>query len=385
MESKKNFFQLPNEVSYLNCANIAPLSNESIKSGRHALETRQKPYLISREDWFDPVTQLKQEFAQLINCGDHRRIVLVPSVSYGIATVVKNVPITAGEEVIVIGEQYPSNYYSWKSKVESSGGSIEVIYAPKDNRERSTVWNRKILESISTKTKVVAIGNVHWTDGTWFDLETISKRAKECNALLVIDGSQSIGALPFDVQKIKPDALFTVGYKWLLGPFALGLGYLGDFFDNGTPLEENWVNRKDGRNFENLVNYTDWYGPVATRYNMGENSNFHLVPILETSVRQLNEWGPSNIQAHGHKLSRCIKNELKPFGAVFDESEHTVGHLLGVRFDRKVNLQQLHEKLIASRVHVSLRGEVIRISLNVFNDLNDVDKLVSSVKTMIAN
>ena len=101
---------------------------------------------------------------------------------------------------------------------------------------------------------------------------------------MIIDGSQSIGALPYDNENIKPDALFTVGYKWLLGPFSLGRGYYGEYFDGGIPLEENWVNRKHSKDFQNLVNYTDEYGPIAARYNVGQNSNFHLVPILNETI-----------------------------------------------------------------------------------------------------
>ena len=68
--------------------------------------------------------------------------------------------------------------------------------------------------------RVVAIGHVHWSDGTLFDLKKIRERLDEVGGLLIIDGTQSVGALPFSVKEFKPDALICGGYKWLLGPYS---------------------------------------------------------------------------------------------------------------------------------------------------------------------
>jgi len=73
--------------------------------------------------------------------------------------------------------------------------------------------------------------------------------------LLIIDGIQSIGTLPFSVKEIQPDALICAGYKWLLGPYSIGLAYYSDTFANGFPIEENWINRKNSEDFGGLVNY----------------------------------------------------------------------------------------------------------------------------------
>ena len=58
-----------------------------------------------------------------------------------------------------------------------------------------------MLEAIDARTAIVALGHVHWTDGTQFDLEAIGARAREVGAALVVDGTQSVGAMPFDVAR----------------------------------------------------------------------------------------------------------------------------------------------------------------------------------------
>jgi selenocysteine lyase/cysteine desulfurase len=207
------------------------------------------------------------------------------------ATVAHNLNIKRDQHIIVAGEQFPSNYYPWQSLCEETGASIKTVNAPEDFVDRGKRWNEKILDAINSNTRAVAIANFHWADGTRFDLQAIRKRTKEVGALLIVDGTQSVGAVPFDVQKIQPDALVCAGYKWLLGPYSIGLAYYGDYFNNGKPIEECWINRKDSENFAGLVSYQSDYQPGMLRYEVGEHSNFILVPMMIKAIEQLNKWG----------------------------------------------------------------------------------------------
>ena len=139
------------------------------------------------------------------------------------------------------------------------------------------------------------MGMVHWADGTIFDLEKIRKKTKEVGALLIIDGTQSVGAMPFDVNKIKPDALVCAAYKWLMGPYGSAFCYYGEAFDNGFPIEESWINRKNSEDFSQLINYQEDYSEGARRYNVGQQSNFINVAMLTAAINQLNSWGVDNI------------------------------------------------------------------------------------------
>ena len=380
IKSQKEKFNLPNDISYFNCANIAPLMNKLSALGKEAIDLRERPYKISREDWFLPTENLKHNFAKLINCDNHKRIAIIPSVSYGIASVAKNIKLNSNNEILVVDEQYPSNYYSWVNISEECGAKIKIIRSPNEPKDKGRIWNEKILDAITEKTRIVALGNVHWTDGTLFKLQDISKKAKLHDSLLIIDGSQSIGALPFDISKIGADAVFTVGYKWLLGPFSLGLAYFGEYFDNGSPLEENWINRKDSDDFQNLVDYTHHYRPHAGRYNVGENSNFHLTPIINGAIEQLNDWKVENIQKYCKNLIEKPIEELKTIGCVIEDDNYRSSHLFGIRFNDSVNLNKLQNQFIKNKVYLSLRGTAVRVSVNVYNDENDMDRLISCIK-----
>ena len=262
---------------------MSPLLKSVHDVGLDGLTRKSFPHEVKPIDFFTDVELLQQEFAKLINAEHHQRIAIVPSASYGIATAAQNISIEANDNIIMVDEQFPSNYYVWERKARENGAEVFMVKPPTSTENRGKIWNERILSSINAKTKVVAIAHVHWADGTKFDLKAIRKRTKEVGAYLVIDGSQSIGALPFDVQEIQPDALICVGYKWLMGPYSMALAYYGEAFDNGKPLEETWLNRKESENFSNLVNYQSEYKPMAQRFNVGQTGNFYYSSYDERS------------------------------------------------------------------------------------------------------
>lgn len=375
LSCKRAKFTLPPQVTYLNCAYMSPLLKSVEKVGVKALRSKRNPSSISAEDFFSETELLRKEYAKLINVTAPKRIVVVPSASYGFATVTKNLDILKDQHIIVAAEQFPSNYYPWKSLCDEKGCSLITITPPDDFANRGKRWNEKILEAINVNTKVVALGNVHWADGTLFNLESIRKRTKDVGALLIIDGTQSIGAMPFDVEKIQPDALICAGYKWLLGPYSIGLAYYGKYFDGGKPIEENWINRLYSEDFAGLVSYQDAYQEGSLRYEVGEHSNFNLLPMLHKAVQQLNHWGPERIQEYCRHISAGPIKQLKEKGFSIEDEGWRGSHLFGIRFPQTANLDTIKQQLLRHKVYVSYRGNAIRVSPNVYNTSTDLQKL----------
>jgi selenocysteine lyase/cysteine desulfurase len=318
---------------------------------------------------------LRQEFAQLINA-PAARVALVGSVSYGMAIVAKNLALGAGENLLVAAEQFPSNVYPWLSLAKDSGAAVQMIAPPHTRQNRGKIWNERILDAIDAKTKLVALGNVHWADGTWFDLAQIRARTREVGACLVIDGTQSVGALPLDVQKIQPDALICAGYKWLMGPYGTGLAYFGEYFDDGKPLEENWLNRLGSQNFKELVNYVAEYEAGAMRYEIGERSNFITVPMMLTALQQINAWEPQNIQAYCRSLIQESLKILQNRGFWVEEEAYRAAHLFGIRLPEQIAIEKVQAKFQEKQIFVSFRGDAIRVAPHLYNDSSDMAKLV---------
>ena len=379
LNCQKELFSLSDDHVYLNCAYMSPQLKSVEAVGIEALKKKSRPYNISKDDFFNPVDQLKKAFAKLIHLGESDRIAIIPSASYGIATVAKNVRFSPGHKIIVLEEQFPSNYYSWERLSQEQALDIQIIQAPMGSK-RSVNWNARILDAIDNQTAMVAIGNVHWADGTLIDLLSIRAKTDKFGAKLIIDGTQSVGALPIDISELKPDALIVAGYKWLLGPYSIGLAYYNEGFDHGIPIEENWINRLYSEDFRALVNYQSQYQPFAGRYSVGEQSNFILIPMLLKAIEQLLNWGIENIQNYCKLISTPALMELKELGVLIENDAQRCGHLFGLRLNRSLNLELLKEAIVESNIHVSFRGDSIRVSPNVYNTKSDFDKLVACFK-----
>ena len=370
---------LSRKEAYLNCAYMSPLLKKVENAGKKGISHKRKPHKISPDNFFKDTEIIRSIFSQLTNCNQPERMVLIPSASYGIANVTNNIELNEDENIVVAGDQFPSNIYPWMRLCDQAGATLKIIAAPDSLVDRGKKWNEAICSAIDQNTKVVAISHVHWADGTLFDLIKMRKLSEEVGALLIIDGTQSIGALPFDINKIRPDALICAAYKWLLGPYSIGIAYYGAAFDSGTPIEENWINRQNSEDFANLVSYNKEYRSGALRYEVGEHSNFILTPMFLESLKQIIKWGPENIENYCKKLISEPVKEIENLGLFIEKDYQRSAHLFGINIPKE-KIDPIKKAFKKNRVSVSFRGNFVRVSPNVYNDELDMRRLVNSFK-----
>ena len=370
-------FIIEGNTTYLNCAYMSPMLKIVEEAGINGLKTKRAPHNILPEDFFSGVNALKKAFAKLINLDEHERIAISSSVSYGLANITNNIQLKESDNIILIGDQFPSNVYPWMELTKKYNANLKFINKPNSENNAGRAWNKKILNSINKQTKVVAMGLLHWADGTIYDIEKIRKKTKEVDALLIIDGTQSIGVMPFDIKETQPDALICAGYKWLMGPYGIGLSYYGPFFDNGKPIEESWINRKNSEDFSNLINYEDEYGEYARRYSVGQQSNFINISMLKAGIDQLNHWRIENVYKYIESITTPCFPLLNKKNTWYEDSKFRSSHLFGIR--PKKNLKKILEKIRENNIFISLRGDIIRVSPSVYNTKEDVQKLFECI------
>jgi selenocysteine lyase/cysteine desulfurase len=238
-------------------------------------------------------------------------------------------------------------------------------------------WTAAVFTELDERTAVVALPNAHWTDGGLVDLAQISARAREVGAALVVDGSQSVGAYPLDVNVVQPDFLVCVTYKWLLGPYSLGFLYAAPHRREGRPLEWNWITRAGSEDFAGLVNYRDEFQPGARRYDMGERGNFALLPAARAALEQLLGWGIEEIAATLRVTTDEIASRASALGLKTAPSPLRASHLIGLRAQELPS--DLPTRLAQSRVYVSVRGDSIRVSPHLYNTPADIDRLFTTL------
>lgn len=379
VKNQKELFQLPEDIHYLNGAYMSPLLRSVEEAGIAALIKKRNPTQISPEGFFSEAKILRENFGKLVNCAAEQ-VAIIPAASYGLTSAIQNLPKDNGSKALVVSDEFPSGYYAIEKWCQNNDKQLKVIKAPEQMISRGQEWNNYIIENINDDTAVVMMSSIHWTDGTMYDLKAIGEKCKAHRAFLIVDGTQSVGALPIDVTSFQIDALVCAGYKWLMGPYSIGLAYYSEFFNNGMPLEESWMTRSNAQNFSTLTNYVDDYAVGAGRYNVGEFSNFILLPMLNAAIEQILKWDPAYIQSYCEQLSKPLIAFLSSNGYWIEEASYRSKHLFGILLPERISQEVLLKKLQENKIFVSVRGKAIRLSLHLYNTEEDIKTLIDVLK-----
>jgi selenocysteine lyase/cysteine desulfurase len=372
LSNQRPLYDLEPGVAYFNTANLSPLLRSVREAGEAAVERRTEPWTVTAHDWFADVETLRARFASIVGASAES-VALVPATSYGLAVAARNLTASPGERVVVLDDEYPSNYYTWKRFCERTGAEIAVVA-----REPGEGWTEPTLRAIDERCAVVAVPNVHWTDGALVDLAAVAARAREAGAALTIDASQSLGALPLDVAELKPDALVAVGYKWLHGPVGMSYLYLDERLHGGEPLEENWISRAGSEDFSRLVDYTDAYQPGARRFDMGQRASFNLVPMAIAALDQILAWRPERIAATLGLLTARIAAHASELGLDAPPEGERGPHMLGLRLAEGSG-DRVAQALADAGVVAGVRGQALRISPHLHITDEDTDRLLAAL------
>ncbi|MGH1479673.1 MAG: aminotransferase class V-fold PLP-dependent enzyme [Geminicoccales bacterium] len=370
---QRHLFDIPDDVAYLNCAYMSPFLKTVTEAGMQAIARKATPWKVVPTDFFTESEEARRLAAGLINAAADD-IAIIPAVSYGLAVAARNLPLQSGQSILVLAEQFPSNVYTWREMARDQGAEIVTIERPADGD-----WTAAVLAKLDERVAITALPHCHWTDGGILNLEHIGQACRAIGSALVLDITQSIGALPFDVQAIKPDVVAIGGYKWMMGPYSLGYLYVAPAHQDGVPLEQNWILRAGSENFARLIDYQDAYQPGARRFDVGERSNFALIPASIAAMSQLRDWGVPAIAETLSAKTESIAERAREIGLAPMAAHARAGHFLGIRFPDAMP-DGLPECLAENQVYVSLRGSSLRVTPHLYNNDADVDRLFDVLK-----
>lgn len=367
---QRALFDIAEGTAYLDCAKMSPLSRAAIEAGRRGLERKAHPWDIRAEHFFDESERVRALFARLIGAAADD-VAIVPSASYGLATAMANVPVAAGQKIVTLAEDFPSGILASRALAERAEARIVTVARPGEGD-----WTAAVLDAVDGGTALVVAPHTHWVCGTRIDVEAIARRCRSVGAALVLDTTQSTGALPLDLAAVDPDYLVATSYKWLLGPYSLGFLYVAPRHQQGRPIEEAWIVRRNAEDFRRIADYETRFAAGARRFDMGERANFALLPVAAAAIGQLLDWGVDSISETLGAMTATIEARLSER----DVSGRTgrAPHFLSVRFPGGLP-EGIEERLADADVHVSLRGEWMRITPHLYNDEADAERLFEAL------
>jgi len=375
IENQRHLFDLPEGVTYLDCAARSPLTKAVARAGEAGVGRKVRPWTYTLIGINEEAARARGLFARLIGA-DAAGIAIQPATSYGVATAAANLPIAEGQAIVVLERQFPSNVYGWRRLAEAKGADIVTV-----KRSADGGWTGPVLDAIGAETAIAALPPCHWTDGSVLDLEAVAERCRETETASLIDATQAAGAMPIDVASLKPDFLVASAYKWLMCPYTLAFLYVSPERREGRPLEYHSWNHADAVKLYGAEGYVTELAADASRFDMGEINNIINMPMAVAALEQLNDWTPQAIAETLRPLTGAAAGMARDRGWQVPESH--VDHFVGVRVPDGLP-EGLWQALRDDDIHVSVRGSAIRISPHLYNEPADVERLFAALDRLIA-
>jgi selenocysteine lyase/cysteine desulfurase len=382
--SFRHLFDVPEDVAYFNAAYYSPILNESRRRLLDSAAAKSHPWERTTPSFFDDAETIRGLASTLFG-GDADGYAVIPAASYGISTAARAIEpqLQRGDRILIVAEEFPSNVLPWRRGCDATGAEILTVPKPADGD-----WARAILPMIDPRVKVVAMSTCHWTDGARIDLAPVSAAARANGSLLVVDATQSLGAMPFTIAEIQPDFLIAAAYKWMLCPYGVALMYVAPEWRDARPLEESWLARDNAHDFTALAEYSDRYMPGARRFDCGEKATNNL-PGAIAALEQIRSWGVQTIAQSLSAINLTIGRELESLGFRLAPAAERCPHMLGAILpDHAVrssaaSAPALVSELRERNIYISQRGQSLRFSPHMHVNVRDVERLVEALTSLI--
>lgn len=376
LDCQRELFDLSRSIAYLDAAYMSPIPKTSVAAGMAGTAVKAAPWKMSIRSYYDDVEEARALAASMIKA-DADDIAVVAATSYGIAVAAANVPVEPGSTIVLMENEHPSHRYVWYELAAKTGASITIAKRPQDND-----WTSAIISTIKSSQAPVAVvagTMVHWFEGMAVDLAAVAQAARDAGACLVVDGTQWVGALPFDVKAVRPDFLAFATYKFLLGPYRLAFLYADPkWHTTGKPLEHHSWNRVGGDKSDFYAADVAGFLPGARRFDMGERSDFAVLPVAIASLRLLDQWRVEGVFGRLDALNQVIWEQAARIGLQVSDKRHRAPHIAIVELGDRPT-EGLSDRLKSAGIFATVRGTKLRISPHVYNDEEDIGRLFAKL------
>jgi len=357
---------------WLNCAHQGPLPSCAARAASEAIAWKERPWELTSERFRDVPERLRGALARLIGA-DANDIVLANSASYGLHLIGAGLRWRARDEVLVMETDFPSDILPWL-RLEKHGVTV------RRERPRGHVFEPdEIAKCLSPQTRLLCLTWVHSFSGWAIDIDAIGRLCRSRNVTFVVNASQAIGAAAFDVAAAGVDAVVSVGFKWLCGPYGTGFCWLDPRLRQQLdPPKAYWLSMFTADDLSGSIDVRLRHDSSASALDIFGTANFLNFVPWTASVEYLLTRGIPAIAAYDQAL-------LDRFFEALDRNRYDVispahgsqrSTLIVLRHRLEGHTERAFQALQAARIHIAIRSGNIRISPHLYNSAHDIDRLV---------
>jgi selenocysteine lyase/cysteine desulfurase len=381
LASQRALFDMPREIVYLNAASWSPLPLATQEAGRNAVARKGRPWAIDEGFPAEQYERARAAAARLIGA-EPQDVAIISSVAYGVATAGKLMKVPRGARVLTLEDDHSSPVLEWLTRAEAGSFTVETVKRP-DGGD----WTQALLEAIERKgaapIAIASISSVHWSDGGAVDLDRVAPALREKGAALLVDATHAAGVTKIDVAALGPDFLVFPTYKWVLGPYGRAFLYVAKRHQQGAPLEQPSHSRRAVVATADTYLADISYKPDARRFDMGERDHFVSLEMASIGMEMMARWGQEAVMARLAMLTSHIADGLGDCaGVALPNPRVRAPHVLSLAFPHGMP-ERLVERLASENIHAARRLGRLRLSPHVYNDEEDVERFVRSLRKLL--
>jgi cysteine desulfurase/selenocysteine lyase len=362
-------FEFEERSVWLNTAHQGRLPRRAAVALAEAVRWKLHPELLASSDRFAQVpSRLRRALARVLGARQDD-VVLANSASYGLHLVANGLELGPGDEVVVAANDFPSDILPWLS-LRDRGVAVRMV-----EPQAEVLTPGEVQAALTRRTRVVCLTWVHSFSGRVVDLAGIGQLCRSRGVWLVVNGSQAVGAMPVDVQALPVDALVSVGFKWLCGPYGTGVCWLRpELFDALRPAKLYWLSALSADDL--AAPRLDLEAVTPRRQGrldvFGTANYFNHVPFT-AALELLLDLGIDEVAGYVDGLVVRLLGGIDRARFRLVSSEEVRSPLVMVEPLREASAEVL-ERLAAAGVHVAHRRGRIRISPHLYNTADEIDR-----------
>ncbi|MBP1988755.1 aminotransferase class V-fold PLP-dependent enzyme [Paenibacillus eucommiae] len=311
----------------------------------------------------------KQNLAQLLQ-GNPENIALLSNSSEIISMIAQSLDFEEGDNVILNTIEFPSGVLPWLL-LKSKGVEVRVV----DHKD----WKisvEDIMDQVDERTRLVITSHVSYHTGARLDYKKLYAELKKTQALLLLDITQSLGAVQVDMN--HADFVVCSSYKWLLSLHGVGvLGVNPARVQAFNPKSVGWRSVADmfGPDRFKTVTFQD----DARRFELGFPS-YPTIYAMQYSTGLLLREGPERIEQHILSLGGMLIEQLSELGYEImtpKEPDKRAGNICVVAERGEEIADELHKQ----QIYVWGGDGRFRASIHLFNDSKDIETLIQALRS----
>src|ERR1700686_1040788 len=361
------------DATYLNFAAHAAIPRVALNAVQASVAAKRRPHIVDDQSFFSVARSLRQTLATLIGASQDD-IALTNGAGAGLAMIAYALKWSADDEVIIAGGEFPAYYATWKPMEAREGIKVQITH-PQDQ----FIQSGDLIAAMTPRTRVISVSHVRFDDGSILDGSSLAAACKKNGTLLVLDVSQSCGAIPMNVRSLGADFIVCAGYKYLLSPWGTGfLWTRKENLDSLRPGPYNWLSQ--GVESFARLNYVDPEpAPTLSRWDSAEAAsiyNFNLT-VMEAAAKFVLDASPALIRDHNQALIGYFFERLPEGYRLASPRQASQRGVFGcIEVGSRGDTEFLYQTLRDERFVVALREGKIRVAPHLLNSTQDIDRLL---------